>query len=290
MSAILIYFVKSQKLMARALLLLERKLEINLYVKTSCSFQRIVVFIAHISLLIMPTKAVYIIPIALVIILCSAGSYFAVVGKKEGSRLSKVNVSSQFESVEGQCTITGMEHSYETIRRRETTSGSNSGHTYDVCIDKVTYSFTVNGDADGIVYKSRVAESERNSKKIMFDLGMGGTNNDLCTPNENEGILAYDGSYIDVNTPFVCEGICENGATVACWKSVETDFNEEWANCGNNECYKLVDPAVELSLAEEDAGFKETIGYFLIGLGCAVVVFSTVAFFCCCRSKGKEVM
>mmetsp|Transcript_31657 Transcript_31657/g.36934 ORF Transcript_31657/g.36934 Transcript_31657/m.36934 type:complete len:238 (-) Transcript_31657:263-976(-) len=237
----------------------------------------------------MPPKAVYIIPVALVIILCSAGSYFVVAGKKEGSKLSEVNVSSQFASVESSCTIIGMENTYETIRRRETTSGSNSGRTYDVCVDTVSYSFTVNGDTDGTVYKSRVEVSERNSKNIMFDSGFGGTNNDLCTPNEDEEIRAYEGSYVDEDTPFVCEGICENGAIVACWKSIETGFNEDWANCGNDACYKLIDPAIELSLAVEDSGFKEIVGYFLIGLGCAVVVFSFGAYFCCCRRMTKEV-
>lgn len=87
-----------------------------------------------------------------------------------------------------------------------------------------------------------------------------------------------------MNVPFICVGICQNGTNVDCQKpTIDTQSKyKNWANCGNGDCMKLVDPRYEIEMAKDSADWNTALGYFLIGLGGAVAIFSTIAYLKCC--------
>uniref|UniRef100_A0A6U3TQC8 Uncharacterized protein n=1 Tax=Ditylum brightwellii TaxID=49249 RepID=A0A6U3TQC8_9STRA len=223
----------------------------------------------------------------LVIALCGTGTYFVVKGRSNAGNYSQVNVWDHFAKVNASCTVTSMIHTYETKRKREEGDTDSDALVYDECDDTVQYQFTVNGDESGVEYTSRKVISFRNRQYLDFDIGIGGTDQDLCTPDDDKEIEPYSGSYLgDVNfTPFACDGICDTNEVVDCWTALEDEFNQKWANCGNDQCYKLVDPNVELEFAQVNTGNDLMDGRYLIALGVAVAVFSAFAYFCFRRGR-----
>jgi len=212
-------------------------------------------------------------------------------GNTTGSSLANVKDDSLFLLLEQSCTITGAEHSFDT-KRRTRSCGSDCSETYYVCEDQVRYTFVYDNPNDRCInnteYSSRVSITERNEERVTFDLGFTDPDIDRCTVNQDT--IEYQGYVAGTSSsPFVCYGICENGTRVDCWKPITTrtgDY-ENWADCGNDECLKLVNPKYELEAAQEGAEVQAMLGYFLIGLGVAVSIFTIIAWFCCC-SGAKE--
>ena len=212
-----------------------------------------------------------------------SGSILLAQGSNKKKSLAKVDPTVVFEYLGDEaCTITEVDLNSYTVKRSES-CGNKCTKNYHICVDEMSYAFTIGEDS--VEYKSRIQSSERNRKDSN-------SYSDRCN---GSGLDPYDGTYLDKNLPFVCEGgICEEGDTVKCWQPTETcsdaGCNEDlrWADCGNKECKKLVDPTFEYDDAVSDAQGLYIAGIVLLPIAAASCIIAAVLKFCCQCSMQKN--
>lgn len=193
-------------------------------------------------------------------------------GGMRANFLDSVNVYQEFEYLGKACEIQGVSHVAESINGyAECGDGCTTDIT--VCEDTVVYNFTYND----LLLTSRTFVSYRNE---IDGSGQG----DRCTEDRENGIYGYEG-YISDGVPFVCVGECEVGTMVECWELSDAQgYNQEsWANCGNEECIKLVDPSIEHTDAVEEAETMSTFGEMLLTVGAILAVVPGLTYFLCCK-------
>ena len=222
-----------------------------------------------------------------------AGAILEADAQKKVSSLKKIDPDDSFTLEINGCQI--VDSSITSITKRTSTrdGGPNgSVRTEDYCEDSVYYTFVLN-NAPSVNVTSRTSVTMRNFRQINFAMGTE-PRDELCIANGND-LNPYDG-FLSKDTPFVCEGLCAVGTIVNCWRpkenvcssSVDDDCRDvlEWANCGNSQCLKLVDPSFELTLAIYNAGFP--IGILLIVFGVMFGLFGMILYFFFCRKKNND--
>ena len=223
-----------------------------------------------------------------------AGILVIMLGGAEGDDLGSVDPATAFSSLGTSCKITQSHH--VAASRREESSDSGGSQTFDLCRDTVSYSFSKGGSGS---YRSRESVTQRNVVSVVAisPVAPGGqaATADMCTPVGE--IQPYRGavnvpvdgppeecpngpSSCTSDTPFVCVGVCSVNVSVACWEPSTTGFSADWANCGNPECIKLVDPEMEYKIALDAAEALTWYGIGLIVIGIPVGIIA----FCCHRS------
>lgn len=223
------------------------------------------------------------------------GSILEVNTQKKVSSLRKIDPTASFTFEPDACQIVDSSITSVTKRMSTRDGGSNgSVRTEDYCEDKVFYTFVWN-DAPSVNLTSRTAVTTRNRRHITFAMGTE-PRDELCIVNDSNGLNPYQG-FLKEDTPFVCDGLCAAGTIVDCWRPISTsttsssnesqeldEIDIEWANCGNSQCLKLVDPAFELEEYIYDAGFP--IGILLIAFGVLLAIFGAcLRIFICNNSK-----
>jgi hypothetical protein len=241
----------------------------------------------------MPLNIPLLIFAAVCLALIIAGAILEVDSQKKVSSLKKIDPTNFFTFEPNSCTI--VSSSITSITKRTSTrDGGNNGsvRTEDYCEDSVFYTF-VSNDAPDVNVTSRTFVSIRNVRQISFALGTE-PRDELCIATSDNGLNPYEG-YLKEDTPFVCEGLCDAGTVVDCWRpktdvcSADNDDCSEkidWADCGNSQCLKVVDPSYELSMAIIDAGFP--IGILLIAFGVLFGIFATCLRFFVCNKKNQQ--
>mmetsp|Transcript_14867 Transcript_14867/g.27951 ORF Transcript_14867/g.27951 Transcript_14867/m.27951 type:complete len:248 (-) Transcript_14867:369-1112(-) len=225
------------------------------------------------------------------------GSILQVNSRKKVSSLQEIEPTNFFTLESKSCTI--VDSSITSITKRTSTrdGGSNgSVRTEDFCEDAVYYTFVWNGSPN-VNVTSRTLVTIRNVRQISFAIGTK-PRDELCIATSENGLMPYEG-VLKEDTPFVCAGgLCELGTVVDCWRPKDDvcggdggdescSDNIDWANCGNSQCLKLVDPSFELAMAILDAGFP--IGIMLIVFGIIFGIFGSVVSMCFCKGDKKEV-
>jgi hypothetical protein len=193
-------------------------------------------------------------------------------GGMRSNFLQSVDLEEQFIYLGEVCVIEGVYHTAETINGfADCGDGCSSDIT--VCEDTIVYNFTYND----ISLTSRTFISYRNEID-GYDQG------DRCTEDRGNNVEPYKG-FISDGVPFVCEGECEVGKAVDCWESSSLDkYNQEsWANCGNEECIKLVDPSIEHTDAIEKAETVSTFGRTLLSFGALLAVIPALSYLLICE-------
>jgi hypothetical protein len=212
--------------------------------------------------------------------------------------LDSVDPATAFASLGTSCNITQVHH-VAASRREESGDGSGS-QTFDLCRDTVSYSFSKGGSGS---YTSRESVTQRNVEAVTLSgpvlPGGQAASADMCTPGgdnqpyRGQVYVPVDGppeecpngpSSCTSDTPYVCVGECSLGQSVACWEPSVAGFNADWANCGNPECIKLVDPELEYKIALDDAELLTVYGIALIAIGVPV---GLIAFCCYCSPEAK---
>eukprot|EP00547_Thalassionema_nitzschioides_P007998 CAMPEP_0194203220 /NCGR_PEP_ID=MMETSP0156-20130528/3060_1 /TAXON_ID=33649 /ORGANISM="Thalassionema nitzschioides, Strain L26-B" /LENGTH=266 /DNA_ID=CAMNT_0038928927 /DNA_START=53 /DNA_END=853 /DNA_ORIENTATION=+ len=230
------------------------------------------------------------------------GAFTLVQGTFRSNTLEEVETSSYFQPAT--CTITDVSHRYETYQQT-VGCGRGCSNYYVFCTDIVQYQFMIDDDDDDkkkTYYSSRKSRTVRNKQQIE-ELYEPEDLPDRCsTGTQYQGYL----NRLNVDDPngtndtltdeqkvlFVCDGLCANGTVVDCWAPTVTEGMssiQEWAQCGNRDCIKLVDPDIELSLAEKEVEEQMNLGIVLVGAGVGATVLAAVIYFCCCRPKVDEV-
>jgi hypothetical protein len=193
-------------------------------------------------------------------------------GGMRSNFLSSVDVDEQFIYLGEVCVIEGVYHISETINGfADCGDGCTSDIT--VCEDTVIYNFTYND----VLLTSRTFVSYRNEVSGYYQ-------GDRCTEDAGNMVEPYEG-FISDGVPFVCEGECEVGEVVDCWESSSVDnYNQEsWANCGNEECIKLVDPSIEHTDAVEKAQTISSFGRSLLSFGALLAVVPAMCYLLVCK-------
>jgi hypothetical protein len=227
-----------------------------------------------------------------------AGAILEANAQKKVSSLKKIEPTDFFTLESKSCTI--VDSSITSITKRASTrdGGSNgSVRTEDFCEDSVYYTFVWN-DVPNVNVTSRTSVTIRNIRQISFAFGTE-PRDELCVATSENGLLPYEG-FLDQDTPFVCEGICQPGTVVDCWRpkpdvcsgggtaeeDVDCSKEIDWANCGNSQCLKVVDPSLELTKSIYDAGLP--IGILLIAFGVIFGIFGTCLHFFICKNKNPK--
>lgn len=225
----------------------------------------------------------------LAVIIIGAGVFFVLQGNSQMNTFESVEMSEMSNYFQPTtCTITDVKHTYKTEQFR-VSCGRSCSEFYIYCTDTVQYEFTL-ADDNATSYLSRVSQTVRNKEKLFEEVGTEDLP-DLCsTGTEYQGYLNSDNDndpmndVIDENKLFVCDGLCANGAVVDCWTPViAVDDVQKWANCGNGECIKLVDPNYEVIISKTNAETIMNIGFVLILGGVFFAVLSLIVYFCCCK-------
>jgi hypothetical protein len=234
------------------------------------------------------------------LLLIAGGVMLILFGGAGEDDIASVDPAAAFTSLGTSCTITEVHHVAES-RREESSDGSGGSSTQELCRDTISYSFSKGGSGS---YRTRESVSQRNTVDIGMSVtpvapGGQAADDDRCTPGG--GNDPYRGSVhvprdgppeecpngpssCTSDTPFVCFGECPIGESVACWEPVEAGFAADWANCGNPECIKLVDPQNEHAIALDDAESLTVYGIGLIILGVPV---GLIALCCYCSPESR---
>lgn len=201
------------------------------------------------------------------------GVVCTVVGNSQTHATSQVDLESDFLDLGQVCTITKVEHSY-TTKREQRSSGHDSSETVEWCEDSVTYTFAV---PEGGEHKEREHVSSRPGHTADFLAELS------ALPDRCQGASGY-------SSDLVCDGqICQQGQLVRCWKpqscSGSCSNQLHWAKCGNSACYKVINPHLELTESQEEAGFLGLFGILLFVLGGGAGVFGACMTACIMRRK-----
>lgn len=193
--------------------------------------------------------------------------------QKKVSSLKKIDPTNFFTLEPNSCTV--VSSSITSITKRRTVRNSyDPDRIEDYCEDSVFYTFVWNDAPEDVKnVTSRTFVSVRNVRQMYTEHP-----DELCIATSDNGLIPYQG-FLKEDTPFVCEGLCDTGTVVDCWRpkadvcstaadAADNDCSEkiDWAVCGNLQCLKLVDPEVELSMAIYDDGDRIEIPYLVFGV------------------------
>jgi hypothetical protein len=200
--------------------------------------------------------------ISIVLVVC--GFYLHALAAARDEKLDAIHPEEEFQLE--QCTIVSTQHTWETVeyfqdRGTKRKNGVQPREKWVRCEDKVEYLFEYCFHGDCAQFSSRQDVSGRNHRASC-------DNNLLCdSKGEKDRCTVGVDSNQPYATHFACQGLCETGETVDCWKpSVACGSSNcdkyDWANCGNKECMKLVDPKIELQAFADEV----QVGGFAIGV------------------------
>ena len=237
-------------------------------------------------------------------------------GSSQVGEMNDIDASYEFTSLGRTCMITSVQHA-AVPERTEQSCGNRCQETIDQCVDTVSYTFrrancsSFPADAScaqGTLYTSRISRTARNTIEVDDDwFGDDDRPADQCAvpgrTGRNEpyiGHLPDNGAAMAYRcpggpetcgegglAPFVCRGECRVGQMVDCWMPRESESclghqdgcrgYHDWAECGNQDCLKLVDPAYEHETARGEAEGVVFVGIFLVLIavcvgGCTVAL------------------
>lgn len=218
------------------------------------------------------------------VVLFGGGIYYAVIGNTAASTAAEADPSVAFESLGASCLLTGVQHTFRTVRR--STGTNEQAERYDTCEDSRTFAFQHNNESH--------IEAPISSDRAAIRRSPPGANGNVCVdanhgwdgpwctgdPSSNNVFGGQTGAHHNPHATRDCPAPAPGngaGALVACWRPTVPCISHEggvcpaWYNCGEINCYKVIDPSWELAANADKADMQATMGYFLLFLGFVVL-------------------
>lgn len=227
--------------------------------------------------------------------LLGMGAYYAVTGAQAAATAAETDPSVAFQSLGVSCVMTGVQHSFRSVRESISNNGGSGGETYDICEDSRIFSFQYENQThvEAPISNRRAATMTTIDSSLPLssanDVCHGATHGwdgPWCTGDPaapGNAISGDSGAHHNPRATRDCPAPAPGtgpGAVVACWRPAVPCVNRagggcpSWYNCGEVDCYKVIDPAWELAAHAAQGDLAGMLGYFMLFLG---VICSGVA-------------
>lgn len=227
------------------------------------------------------------------VVLFGGGIYYTLIGNQGTATAAEADPTVAFESLGVSCVMTGVQHTFRTARRSKSSGSDSAAERYYTCEDSRTFTFSYKNEShiEAPISSDREAIRSDYDGNVCVDAS-NGWDGVWCTGDPQSNVIfggatgAHHNPHAtrDCRAPAPANG---TGALAECWRpkvpctSREGGVCPAWYNCGEIDCYKVIDPAWEL---EAHAGAAETqvmMGYFLFFLGSVVFIITL----CTARSE-----